>query len=169
MRHCMPNSPRAIPRLLHCFGRAIRNACCAPTRSSKRPARRWHNGKRKSASPCSTDCGLGNSYWTSRGPNCARGSRRGSGPCWPKVRVERSRCARKGSIRPCRQRRFWDCANFGRWRTAKSPEAQAIETGCHTATRQFAKRQTTWFRHRMADWHRLDATETAGIVAQIAA
>ena len=25
-----------------------------------------------------------------------------------------------------------------------------------TATRQFAKRQRTWFRRRMADWQRLD-------------
>jgi tRNA dimethylallyltransferase len=28
-----------------------------------------------------------------------------------------------------------------------------------TATRQFAKRQTTWFRHRMADWTWLDAAD----------
>ena len=29
--------------------------------------------------------------------------------------------------------------------------AEAIRLAV-TATRQFAKRQTTWFRHRMADW-----------------
>jgi tRNA dimethylallyltransferase len=51
-------------------------------------------------------------------------------------------------------------------RRREIPEAQAVEAAV-TATRQFAKRQTTWFRHRMADWHRLDATETAGIVAKI--
>ncbi len=33
----------------------------------------------------------------------------------------------------------------------------AAVTAAVTATRQFAKRQTTWFRHRMADWIWLDA------------
>jgi tRNA dimethylallyltransferase len=36
-----------------------------------------------------------------------------------------------------------------------------------TATRQYAKRQLTWFRHRMADWVWIEATDTAGIVAQM--
>jgi tRNA dimethylallyltransferase len=51
-------------------------------------------------------------------------------------------------------------------RRGEITEAQAMETAV-TATRQFAKRQTTWFRNRMADWHRLDAIETAGIVSQM--
>jgi tRNA dimethylallyltransferase len=37
-----------------------------------------------------------------------------------------------------------------------------------TATRQFAKRQDTWFRNRMADWIRLDATQpVSNIISQI--
>ena len=28
-----------------------------------------------------------------------------------------------------------------------------------TATRQFAKRQRTWFRNRMSDWQRIDPAE----------
>jgi tRNA dimethylallyltransferase len=35
------------------------------------------------------------------------------------------------------------------------------------ATRQFAKRQTTWFRNRMADWDRLDASDLSNIIAQM--
>jgi tRNA dimethylallyltransferase len=33
-----------------------------------------------------------------------------------------------------------------------------------TATRQFAKRQTTWFRHRMGDWRRLDSQGFSNIL-----
>ncbi len=33
------------------------------------------------------------------------------------------------------------------------------------ATRQYAKRQLTWFRNRMAEWHWVDSTNTNGIVA----
>ena len=36
-----------------------------------------------------------------------------------------------------------------------------------TATRQYAKRQLTWFRHRMADWVWIEALETREIVAQM--
>ena len=36
-----------------------------------------------------------------------------------------------------------------------------------TATRQYAKRQVTWFRHRMADWVWIEALETREIVAQM--
>jgi tRNA dimethylallyltransferase len=34
-----------------------------------------------------------------------------------------------------------------------------------TATRQFAKRQVTWFRHRMADWRRVVVDETGNFVS----
>ena len=47
-------------------------------------------------------------------------------------------------------------------------EAPAIERAV-TATRQYAKRQTTWFRNRMADWHRLDSHNTADIIAKVLA
>jgi tRNA dimethylallyltransferase len=36
-----------------------------------------------------------------------------------------------------------------------------------TRTRQYAKRQATWARHRMADWHRIEATDRDKIVAEI--
>ena len=38
-----------------------------------------------------------------------------------------------------------------------------------TATRQYAKRQETWFRNRMADWPRVDAQDFGNIVPEIAA
>jgi tRNA dimethylallyltransferase len=41
--------------------------------------------------------------------------------------------------------------------------AEAI-AAAKTATRQYAKRQLTWFRHRMVDWVWIDATEASAIV-----
>ena len=38
-----------------------------------------------------------------------------------------------------------------------------------TATRQFAKRQETWFRNRMGDWPRVAAQDFGNIVPEIAA
>lgn len=46
-------------------------------------------------------------------------------------------------------------------------EAEAVELAV-TATRQYAKRQSTWFRNRMADWDRLDSQNAADIIAKIA-
>jgi tRNA dimethylallyltransferase len=34
-----------------------------------------------------------------------------------------------------------------------------------TATRQFAKRQITWFRHRMADWQRVELADHSNIIS----
>jgi len=45
-------------------------------------------------------------------------------------------------------------------------EAEAIRLGV-TATRQFAKRQTTWFRNRMADWNWLAAQQSGNILPLI--
>jgi tRNA dimethylallyltransferase len=42
-------------------------------------------------------------------------------------------------------------------------EADAV-TAAVTATRQFAKRQETWFRHRMADWKWIEAGDISNIV-----
>ncbi|MGD0191261.1 MAG: tRNA (adenosine(37)-N6)-dimethylallyltransferase MiaA [Rhizomicrobium sp.] len=36
-----------------------------------------------------------------------------------------------------------------------------------TATRQYAKRQVTWFRHRMADWTWIGADKSANIVSEM--
>jgi len=47
-------------------------------------------------------------------------------------------------------------------------EAQATELAV-TATRQYAKRQMTWFRNRMADWDRLDSEGAVDIIAKVAA
>jgi len=52
-------------------------------------------------------------------------------------------------------------------RRGELSEADAIALAV-TATRQFAKRQMTWFRNRMADWERLDAVTTADNVSPIA-
>jgi tRNA dimethylallyltransferase len=56
-------------------------------------------------------------------------------------------------------------------RRGETSETDAVASAV-TATRQFAKRQTTWFRNRMADWNRLESPNTddnlAAIVARIA-
>jgi tRNA dimethylallyltransferase len=43
-------------------------------------------------------------------------------------------------------------------------EAEAMASAV-TATRQFAKRQETWFRHRMADWHRVALPDFGNIIS----
>jgi tRNA dimethylallyltransferase len=56
-------------------------------------------------------------------------------------------------------------------RRGEISEADAIAFAV-TATRQFAKRQMTWFRNRMTDWNRLESLDSAdnlsAIVAQVA-
>ncbi|HTT97818.1 MAG TPA: tRNA (adenosine(37)-N6)-dimethylallyltransferase MiaA [Rhizomicrobium sp.] len=49
----------------------------------------------------------------------------------------------------------------------KLSEAEAIERAV-TVTRQYAKRQSTWFRNRMADWDRLDSNGAADIISRVA-
>jgi tRNA dimethylallyltransferase len=44
-------------------------------------------------------------------------------------------------------------------------EAEAIEKAV-IASRQYAKRQDTWFRNQLADWTRIDATEAGNILAE---
>jgi len=46
------------------------------------------------------------------------------------------------------------------------PREDAI-TLAVTATRQFAKRQVTWFRHRMAEWRWVPADATSNIVSEV--
>jgi len=43
------------------------------------------------------------------------------------------------------------------------------KSAAKTATRQYAKRQLTWFRHRMTDWDWIGAEDTNEIVAQMLA
>jgi tRNA dimethylallyltransferase len=50
--------------------------------------------------------------------------------------------------------------------TASRQEAVA---GAVTATRQFAKRQGTWFRHRMDDWNWLESQDSGNILPAILA
>jgi tRNA dimethylallyltransferase len=45
-------------------------------------------------------------------------------------------------------------------------EAEAIERAM-LATRQYAKRQDTWFRNRLSDWLRLDAVDHRNIVTKM--
>jgi tRNA dimethylallyltransferase len=40
-------------------------------------------------------------------------------------------------------------------------------TAAVTATRQFAKRQETWFRHRMADWYRVAPVDLSNIITNM--
>jgi tRNA dimethylallyltransferase len=46
-------------------------------------------------------------------------------------------------------------------------EAEDTVTLAVTATRQFAKRQVTWFRHRMADWNWVAADRSCNIVSRM--
>ncbi len=50
--------------------------------------------------------------------------------------------------------------------TGKLDRATAIAAG-QAATRQYAKRQMTWFRHQMTDWRVIDAQQTERIVREI--
>jgi tRNA dimethylallyltransferase len=43
----------------------------------------------------------------------------------------------------------------------------AAKAAAKTSTRHYAKRQLTWFRHRMADWLWIDAEDPAEILAQM--
>jgi tRNA dimethylallyltransferase len=43
----------------------------------------------------------------------------------------------------------------------------AAKTAVQAATRQYAKRQFTWFRHRMADWQWIEAEHLSNILAEI--
>jgi len=56
------------------------------------------------------------------------------------------------------------------WRLAAGElgEAEAVRLAV-TATRQFAKRQTTWFRNRMAEWNWLPAQRSGNILPAILA
>jgi tRNA dimethylallyltransferase len=46
------------------------------------------------------------------------------------------------------------------------PQATAI-TATVTATRQFAKRQVTWFRHRMANWNWVEVDDSGNFVSSM--
>ncbi len=50
--------------------------------------------------------------------------------------------------------------------SGKLDRDDAITLGV-TATRQFAKRQVTWFRHRMADWNWISADEGSNIMSNM--
>jgi tRNA dimethylallyltransferase len=45
-------------------------------------------------------------------------------------------------------------------------EADAIARAI-SKSRQFAKRQETWFRHKMADWPRIPAVAGSNFIAEI--
>ena len=45
-------------------------------------------------------------------------------------------------------------------------EAEAVAAAV-IATRQFAKRQSTWFRHRMADWNRVEAKDNGNFISSM--
>jgi tRNA dimethylallyltransferase len=54
---------------------------------------------------------------------------------------------------------------------AKASKEEASENGAIsraiTKSRQFAKRQETWFRHKMADWPRIPAGQGSNFIAEI--
>jgi tRNA dimethylallyltransferase len=50
---------------------------------------------------------------------------------------------------------------------AEKLDLAAAKAAAQAATRQYAKRQLTWFRHRMADWHWIEAQDLSNILAEI--
>jgi tRNA dimethylallyltransferase len=46
-------------------------------------------------------------------------------------------------------------------------DVPAAKASAQAATRQYAKRQVTWFRHRMGDWHWIEAQDLSNILAEI--
>jgi tRNA dimethylallyltransferase len=46
-------------------------------------------------------------------------------------------------------------------------DLETAKTAAKTATRHYAKRQLTWFRHRMADWTWIEAEDADEIFAQV--
>ena len=48
-----------------------------------------------------------------------------------------------------------------------SSSLEAAKAAAKTATRRYAKRQLTWFRHRMADWTWIETKEPGEIVARM--
>jgi tRNA dimethylallyltransferase len=55
---------------------------------------------------------------------------------------------------------------LGAW-AAGTLDLAAAKAAAQAATRQYAKRQLTWFRHRMADWHWIHAQGLSNILAEI--
>ena len=51
---------------------------------------------------------------------------------------------------------LWPFRRIGDWLAGHSTREEMIERAV-TATRQYAKRQRTWFRGRMADWNWIEA------------
>jgi len=50
---------------------------------------------------------------------------------------------------------------------ARAMDLATAATLAKTATRQYAKRQLTWFRHRMGGWHWVEAQELSNIIPEI--
>ena len=50
---------------------------------------------------------------------------------------------------------------IGDWLAGRCSREEAVQRAV-TATRQYAKRQRTWFRNRMGDWRRLDPSAASG-------
>lgn len=46
-------------------------------------------------------------------------------------------------------------------------DIETAKSSAKAATRQYAKRQLTWFRHRMADWRWIETLETREVLAQM--
>ena len=45
--------------------------------------------------------------------------------------------------------------------------AEQVEEAIVVGTRQYAKRQTTWFRNKMSDWIWIPAIEQRNIIAEM--
>ena len=128
----------------------IRSACCAPLKCSRRPGGRWREWQSAPAEPVLKDLKIAAFVLDPPRPElrariaAAVRGHAGAGRRW------RRRGRWRAWTRPCRPPNCWDCARFRPWQRRTLTRAEALDAAI-TATRQFAKRQMTWFRNRMPD------------------
>jgi tRNA dimethylallyltransferase len=160
-----PSSPslsRAIPKRA-CAPR-IASACCAPTKCSKRPVAARALAEERgtavlgraqpralrdlaAAAPSFTAASMRASKRCSAGAADEAAALEGLDPALPAAKILGLRelaALRAGTLDPA-----------------------AAKAAAQAATRQYAKRQLTWFRHRMADWHWIEAKDLSNILAEI--
>ena len=150
MRVCMRGWRSAIPRLRRCCAPPIRSAFCALTKFSKPPASRWPTGSNRRTDPILKNLRLAKFVLDLPRPELrARIAARFEAMVEEGGLAEALRLKHLDPALPAAKLlglRPLIALAEGRM-TKEAALEQAI-----IATRQFAKRQRTWFRNRMADY-----------------